>query len=156
MNPHEQGWTLSAYVDGELEPALGAAVEAHLDGCAECRMELESLREVRRRLAAAPRREAPGDLVRALEARHAGGASAGELSRALAALRIMVPVGLAAAAMLGVAFWLGGDEGAGETLPLEPLLAAHTRYKAESEVSGADLVAANFSAQLAAYQEDEK
>jgi anti-sigma factor RsiW len=35
---------LSAYIDGELSPRLRRKVERHLDACADCRRELESLR----------------------------------------------------------------------------------------------------------------
>lgn len=42
---------LSAYLDGELPPAERTALEAHLDGCAECRAILDDLRAI---VAAAP------------------------------------------------------------------------------------------------------
>jgi len=35
---------LSEYLDEELDPALCAAVDEHLDGCAPCQKFLESLR----------------------------------------------------------------------------------------------------------------
>ncbi|HEY3107333.1 MAG TPA: zf-HC2 domain-containing protein, partial [Chloroflexota bacterium] len=38
---------LSAYLDGELEPAGRQAVDDHLAGCAECRAELDGLRQTR-------------------------------------------------------------------------------------------------------------
>ena len=37
---------LSAYVDGELTAAIREDVESHLEGCAECRAELASLRSL--------------------------------------------------------------------------------------------------------------
>src|SRR5919199_1642583 len=45
---------LSAYLDGELAPAARQAVDEHLAACAECRAELESLRQTRDLLRALP------------------------------------------------------------------------------------------------------
>ena len=47
MATHQE-WNdrLSEYVDGELEPAERAALEAHLASCAECRTDLAGLRAV--------------------------------------------------------------------------------------------------------------
>ena len=47
MATHQE-WNdrLSEYVDGELEPAERAALEAHVAGCAECRTDLAGLRTV--------------------------------------------------------------------------------------------------------------
>ena len=36
---------LSEYLDEELDPAVCAAVDEHMDGCAPCRAFLESLRQ---------------------------------------------------------------------------------------------------------------
>jgi anti-sigma factor RsiW len=41
---------LSAYQDGELDPALAREVELHLQGCTACRAEWEGLQELARRL----------------------------------------------------------------------------------------------------------
>jgi anti-sigma factor RsiW len=46
------GSSLSALVDGELDHEERERVFAHLAGCAECRMEAEGLRRLKRRLAA--------------------------------------------------------------------------------------------------------
>jgi anti-sigma factor RsiW len=58
-----------AYLDGELDPAGRAEVEAHLAGCADCRAELAERRRFALSLKAAlPYHEAPADLVRRLSA----------------------------------------------------------------------------------------
>ncbi|NLG99273.1 MAG: hypothetical protein GX491_18105 [Chloroflexi bacterium] len=43
MSEHVSDW-IGAYYDGELPPGKAAEVEAHLEGCAACRRELEELR----------------------------------------------------------------------------------------------------------------
>lgn len=53
---------LSAYLDQELPPDQEAAVRRHVEGCAECRVELERLSRVKHLLSALPERTAPGDL----------------------------------------------------------------------------------------------
>ena len=50
---------LSAYLDGELAPGDAAALERHLATCAECRVELAGLREVRALLRALPQPALP-------------------------------------------------------------------------------------------------
>jgi hypothetical protein len=70
---------LSAYLDGQLDDAARARVEAHGADCARCREVLTELRLVRRALRALPRGQAPRSFalreadVRAPEARPAGG-----------------------------------------------------------------------------------
>jgi anti-sigma factor RsiW len=36
---------LSSYIDGELEAALCAELEAHLDGCPDCRVMVDTMRK---------------------------------------------------------------------------------------------------------------
>jgi hypothetical protein len=64
-----------------------------------------------------------------------------------------VPVGAVAAAMLTVGLWMNQARSADE-LPLEPLLAAHARYSAESLVPEEHLVASAYSDQLTALDSD--
>lgn len=47
MNCHEIEIELSAYLDGELNPAEAESVEAHLAECERCRGQLEQLRAAR-------------------------------------------------------------------------------------------------------------
>jgi anti-sigma factor RsiW len=58
-NWDEQRERLSAYLDGELPTSERAPLERHLAGCAECRRELDELREVRALLRALPVPAAP-------------------------------------------------------------------------------------------------
>jgi len=151
---HEERKLLSAFMDGELSGEEYRRVQTHLDSCAACSAELASLSSVKRVMSEAPRFSAPGDLVSALQRRYrpADGTSwLGRLNDRLAVPRFWVPVGALALAALAVAFWFGPKE---EEIPLEPLLAAHSRYKAESWAPHGDLLAANFSAEVA--QEYEK
>ena len=41
---HELLITLSDYVDGDLDPQICAQIEAHIDGCTNCRMVVETLK----------------------------------------------------------------------------------------------------------------
>lgn len=54
---------LSPYLDGLLEPSRRAELEAHLEGCAECRAELASLRRTVELLHALPRVEPSSSLA---------------------------------------------------------------------------------------------
>ena len=45
MKPHVTEW-IPAYYDGELRGARLGQVEAHLEGCTDCRAELEQLRRL--------------------------------------------------------------------------------------------------------------
>jgi hypothetical protein len=45
-NGCETSAQLSAYYDGELDPAAAARIEQHLPGCDECRSELNEIREL--------------------------------------------------------------------------------------------------------------
>lgn len=53
MNGHVTEW-LGAYLDGELSAARRQKVQAHLNACAACQAELESLRRVSALLQSAP------------------------------------------------------------------------------------------------------
>jgi len=146
---HEERKLLSAFLDGELPGDEYRRVQAHLESCAACREELESLASVKRVMSSAPRRSAPGDLVSTLQRRYRPLPERPWMERLkerLAAPRVWVPVGALALAALAVALLFGSKE---EEIPLEPLLAAHSRYKAESWVPHGDLLAANFSAEVA-------
>lgn len=53
MNNHVGYW-LGAYLDGEVRATERKRIEAHLANCAECRAELEALRQLSRRLHKSP------------------------------------------------------------------------------------------------------
>ena len=54
MNAHDELDNLSAYLDGELNQAERARLDAHLPGCAECRTTLDALRATVAGLATLP------------------------------------------------------------------------------------------------------
>lgn len=146
MSGHSEGPEISSYLDGEMAPDARARVELHLSSCADCRAELESLRHLKLALSSAPRKSFPADLALALEGRMTGGRApflAGLLKPVFWA-----PAGAVGLAALLVSMWLRSTA-AMEEVPLEPLLAAHARYSAESLVPEDNLVAANYSDQVA-------
>jgi anti-sigma factor RsiW len=71
MSGTRDRWTdrLSEYLDDGLEPLERAALEAHLEGCADCASTLDGLRAVARRAAALAAHEPGEDLWPAIEAR---------------------------------------------------------------------------------------
>ena len=144
---HEDGVLLSALADGELTGAEAARVEAHLLGCAPCRAELQSLRAMKSLLAAAPRRAMPPELVAAIESRLGRRATPWALLQRFAAVpRYWAPTAALAAAAVAMTLWVHVlDRAPDQYVPLEPLLAAHSRYQAESLVPEDNLVAASYS-----------
>lgn len=54
---------LTDYLDGTLEGAERASLDAHMEGCAECRRNLEEVRWVTEMLHQVPREEPPADLA---------------------------------------------------------------------------------------------
>ena len=63
---HRLREALEAYVDGELEVAVGERLERHLEGCPGCREELALALEVRDGLRGLPTLEAPRATVAAV------------------------------------------------------------------------------------------
>ena len=147
---HEENPLLSAYLDGELASEERAELEAHVSACASCRRELDGLLHMKKVLASAPRRAVPPELIAELEARISRPAWRGAALRLLRP-QVWVPAGVMAAATLLIGLWLGrGAAEADRTVPIEPLLAAHARYAAETLVPQGTLVASNYSANLSA------
>lgn len=96
---------LSAFIDGALEGATRARVDAHVESCAACREALAGLRAVRQALSALPRAEAPRSFaLREADARPARRPAMTSLGRAPALLG-----GLAAAALLAFGVLVGVD-----------------------------------------------
>lgn len=66
-HPHADCENLSSYLDGELVPELRAKVEAHIEGCADCRALHDDLVAMLRCCAeAAPSPSVPPDVHEAL------------------------------------------------------------------------------------------
>lgn len=146
MNGHADGPELSAYLDGALAPEPRARVELHMASCADCRAEVDSLRHLKLALSSAPRKNMPADLALALERRFSHETSSKwyvPLTRAA----IWAPAGALAVATIAVSLWLRSAATLDE-IPLEPLLAAHSRYSAEALVPEDNLVASNYSDQM--------
>ena len=144
---HEEAVLLSAFVDGELSGEELSRVNAHLEACASCREEALSLRATKRLLAGAPRRAMPPELVAAIEARLERPKPPFAWLRGFtAAPRYWAPAAALAAAAVLMTVWthvLARDPD--QYVPLEPLLAAHARYQAESLVPEDNLVAESYS-----------
>ena len=145
MNEHADGTELSAYLDGALAPEPRARVELHMFSCADCRAELDSLRHLKLALSSAPRKSMPPDLALALEQRFVSGARRWYAPLTKAAL--WTPAGTLAVAAMVVSLWLRSAPTLDE-IPLEPLLAAHSRYSAEALVPEDNLMASNYSDQM--------
>jgi anti-sigma factor RsiW len=131
-------------LDGALAAPERARADAHLAACSECRRELESLRHMKLVLSSAPRKNMPAELALALEARLVNGSPRW---KAVLNPSLWIPAGAVAAAALTVGLWMHQARAADE-IPLEPLLAAHERYSAESLVPEEHLVASAYSDQL--------
>lgn len=145
---HEEEPLLSALLDNELTASETSRVTRHLEACADCRQELAHLRHMKAVLAAAPRRAMPPELVAAVEARLERGAGPFSALRRLASAPVFwAPAGALAMAALLMSLWVRAlDRDPDQYVPLEPLLAAHSRYAAESLVPEDSLVAATYSA----------
>ena len=59
LSCRECGPELTAYLDGELHPAVALALEQHLGACASCRASLEAYRDIAAGLARLPELAAP-------------------------------------------------------------------------------------------------
>ncbi len=143
VNEHDVEEMLSALIDDELSAADRARVEGHLRGCARCRGELASLREVRGRLRVARPHTLPDAVLDRNEFWLAGLTPAPARSQ----LRWLAPSALVFAAA-AAALWLrSGPRGdaARRPIPIEPLLAAHFRYSVDASAEGGNLIAANYS-----------
>jgi anti-sigma factor RsiW len=151
MVDHLAGELISAYVDGELSGAEKTRAEAHWETCASCRAEFEAFRKTKSWLSQAPRRSLPPGLIAGMEVRLLRPSWAGRFKSWFALPQVWIPSGAFAAAALVLGFWMGYQARVNQqALSLEALLAAHSRYVAEALVPHGGLAAANFSAQLAA------
>lgn len=101
MSDCEFGSRLSAYHDNELSPADRAAVEAHLQQCADCRLALGAIRDVSGLFAAAPE---PAPLSQIARHRLHRGVDR-QMERGLVRLSAALS-GIAAAVMIAGSVWL--------------------------------------------------
>lgn len=120
---HIDAETMSAFVDGDLDPQAAATVDAHLAACGVCRGRMESMRTLLAAVARLPRSVAPpaglwGDV------RHAVDTDV----RARRRERRWNVVGLAAAALITFGLLRGASRG--ETTAPVPPTAVDSNYTA--------------------------
>ncbi|MEV4598872.1 zf-HC2 domain-containing protein [Amycolatopsis sp. NPDC049253] len=147
---HSDRFDLEAYVAGEAGTTDQQDVEQHLTTCAECREEVESLREMQEFLGALPPEallDGPPDdadlllqrTLRQIRSESAGARGRGRILAASAAVVV-------AAAALGAGVLVGksGDSGAGTAVAAPPVsapatVAPGTRFVTGESASGARL-----------------
>jgi len=152
MSHHESWHMLSAYLDNELSPNEWALVESHLQNCRLCKRELETLHKTKMLMGSVPRRAFPADLLAQVQRNLRPSSVWGIFLDRCARPRVWIPTGAFAVVILLLALWVGGKNMLTDRyLPLEPFLAAHSRYAAEGLIPEGDPVASDFSAHLAAY-----
>lgn len=89
MDCNEAARLLEPYLDGELDRDEARALEAHVDGCAECQAALANLGRVRHAMRAeAPRYAAPASLRERIRRESAAPASAPRVRRAPSWMRL--------------------------------------------------------------------
>jgi len=150
MNNHIQESLINSYADGMLSSADSERVQSHLSECDICNCELQNIRDIKRRLAVLPSHRAPQELISRLKKTYL---TPSVLTRIQQSFYFgWKPVSAFALLTLLFGLWFFTKNNVDEdTLSLEPLLAAHSRYEAENLVPGGDMMASNFSAQLAVY-----
>lgn len=155
MEEHEVWALLSNYIDGTLSPKEKTAVESHLATCQRCRHEQANLEETKELLRGLPRIATPPQLLSKLEQKYLSPSWPLRVLNWFVQPFVWKSIATVSAVVLFVVVFVGikisqrNDE-----IPLEPLLAAHTRYNAETLVPSGDIVDSGFSGQLAAYYEE--
>jgi anti-sigma factor (TIGR02949 family) len=113
MECKEAGRLLEPYLDGELDRDEVRALEAHVDGCAECQAALESLGRVRHAMRAdAPRYAAPASLRERIRREQVSPAQAPRIRSAPSWLRLAAACAgafIAGGAVMHFATGPGGD-----------------------------------------------
>jgi anti-sigma factor RsiW len=150
MKNHPPIEILSASIDGSLSDPGLSDVRDHVRLCDPCRRDLDGLRSARASLRSLATLSAPRDLMAALRQEFVPPAVAP--ARRWRWLRVAAPAFATLAVAAG--FWFTRQPAEPE-LALESLLAAHSRYQAESLVPPADMYDANFSGHLASYYANE-
>ncbi len=148
---------LSAFLDGRPPDAATRQASAHLDKCALCQKELSELRSLKAGLAGMKKNAAPPALMRSLN--HAF-LDAPQPRRNLWSFLLppfsWKPVSAFAAVAVTIAgLFAHHIRTRNDLIDLEPLVAAHMRYQAESLVPNADPAHCNLSAQLVNYNAQE-
>jgi len=132
QDAHERAQMLMPWkVNGTLEEAEAALLEAHLAECAECRADFAAETDLRARIASMPHRQEPGELPTLPRLRPPTGAARAVLARVLGR---RVPLGWAlagpAAAAAAVALFLAMPQTSPAADPDYRLLGADERGSA--------------------------
>ena len=94
---------LSASIDGEIKPAEEAALEAHLEGCTECRGLLEDFRKLEGTIAD----EAPPAVPADLRERILAGLASRTVTPSIPFWKQAMPLAAAASLVMAVLLWWG-------------------------------------------------
>jgi len=144
MMQHEESQLISAYLDKELSASEAAHVATHLASCTDCRAHLTSLRATKSIFAACGRRALPPDLIIQLEHSLTPRPWLQFSSAFMGRPAILSGTAVALAVMVA-SLWWGMRIRTESEVPLEALLAAHSRYTAETLIPETNLVASNYS-----------
>lgn len=98
------GDRLEALIDGDLDPELAAALEAHIARCGRCRAERQRAGEVRAALRGLPAYDAPPSVAAAVRAAIADGAACRPAETRTGARWGLAAAAVAAAAVLVLTF----------------------------------------------------
>ncbi len=152
MKDHLLSETISLYADRRLPVEEMESSEKHFENCADCSKELQQFEGLKSRMAALPAHYAPPQLVAKLRREHLPTVSS--LRSWLTFQFLWKPI--AALLLMGGA-WLGfHSRQTQETIDMDTLLAAHSKYQAENLVPSGDFAQANYSAQLASFYRNEE
>jgi hypothetical protein len=157
MTEHIIDEQISELLDGQLPDSRRIPLESHLRTCALCRKEINSFLEIKSRLVELPRRFAPPQLIEKLKKTHLSPTLRTNFWGRLSHPMVLRPIGAFAIGLLLVGLWLFTHRPK-ETIDfvdLDPLLAAHARYRTETLLRQGDLDRSDFSARLASYYKDE-
>lgn len=145
---HKEWELLSAFLDGELAASERAEVSTHLASCTVCAQEFSALAVMEKSAASSPRHVMPPALLARLEGMFSRPTWTEHLYQLLPAPRISIPVGAFATLAVALSFWMVYPEQ--DQIPLESLLAAHTRYSAEGLMPQENLAHPEFITHLSA------
>lgn len=147
---------LSAFVDGQAEPAEAEAVGLHLKTCPDCARQLRWLKAAKAGLQALPQPAMPADLKAALlrAVRPKEPALAAAWRRLQEAFRTPAGYGMSAAFAAACAV-LVFNTGPAEELALEDALAAHSAYALTMPASSPETLYASLSEPVTEGETDE-
>ncbi|OVE75530.1 hypothetical protein BVX98_07380 [bacterium F11] len=154
MKQHKEWHLISAFIDNELKSDEKSTVESHITKCSSCRNEYDQLLRIKDLVDTSLRHSMPADLIDNLIRQAEKTTLSERIRRWFQAPQVWIPAGSLATVLLIIGIWMGlTPEQTANTLPLEPLLAAHSRYIGESLVPRRHTSSSNFSIHLARYDD---